>query len=228
VESAAFQGQAAPAAGEVLTGAGPLMRFFEQAAADAESECLAVLPVEGRTVIAPEAARPLFRRMTSRGVDVKVLYPAAARLDPGIVGYAQWVTGLGAAVRATAAAAPPTTAVFDRLPALLPLAQEDRTRGAARFTDPAVVGTLAWLFHEVRRHADPLGEQGPGADDGPLAEVERRLLRLLADGETDDSAARQLALSVRSERRIIASLMDRLGAVGRFQAGHRASLRGWL
>jgi DNA-binding NarL/FixJ family response regulator len=92
-----------------------------------------------------------------------------------------------------------------------------------------VVDTMTWLFHQAWQHADPLGEQGPDADDdGPWAEVERRLLRLLADGETDESAARQLALSVRSERRIIASLMDRLGAVSRFQAGHRASLRGWL
>lgn len=228
MESAAFQGEAVLAAGEVLTGAGPLMRFFERAAADAGSECLAVLPVEGRTLVGPEAARPLFRLMTSRGVDVKVLYPAAARLDPGILGYAQWITGLGAAVRATAAPPPPTMAVFDRRLALLPLAQEDRTRGAAQVTDPAVISTLTWLFHEVWRHADPLGAQGPETDDGPLAEVERRLLRLLADGETDESAARRLALSVRSERRIIASLMDRLGAVSRFQAGHLASLRGWL
>lgn len=222
-----FRREAVLAADGVLTGARPLMRFFEQAAADVEFECLAVLPVVGRTLVPPDAARPLFRLMTSHGVDVKVLYPAAARLDPGIIGYAHWVTTLGAAVRATAATAP-TMVVFDRRMALLPLAQEDRTRGAAQVTDPAVVGTLAWLFHEFWRCADPLGEQGPGADDAPLAEVERRLLRLLAAGETDESAARQLALSVRSERRIIARLMDRLGAVSRFQAGHRASARGWL
>lgn len=221
-------GEAVLADGGVLTGAGQLMRFFERAAADVASECLMVLPVEGRTLIAPDAARPLFRLMTGRGLDVKVLYPAAARLDPGILGYAQWITGLGAAVRSTAAVPPLTMVVFDRRLAVLPLDQEDRTRGAAPITDSPVIDTLTWLFDEVWRHADPLGEQDPGPDGGPLAEVERRLLRLLADGETDESAARQLALSVRSERRIIASLMDRLGAVSRFQAGHRASRRGWL
>lgn len=95
-------GEAVLAAGGVLTGAGPLMRFFEQAAADAGSECLAMLPVVGRTLIAPDAARPLIRLMTSRGVAVKMLYPAAARLDPGILGYAQWATRLGGVVRAAA------------------------------------------------------------------------------------------------------------------------------
>jgi hypothetical protein len=69
MESAAVPGEAVLADAGVLTGAGPLMRFFEQAAADAGSECLAVLPVEGRTLIAPDAARPLFRLMTSRGLD---------------------------------------------------------------------------------------------------------------------------------------------------------------
>ncbi len=220
-------GEAAFVADGVLTGAGPLMDFFERAAADTGAECLAVLPVGGRTLIGPAAARPLFQLITSRGVDVKVLYPPAARLDSGIVGYARWVTGLGAAVR-TAPAPPPTMMVFDQRLALLPLVQEDRTRGAVRVTDPTVVSTLAWNFHQLWGRADPLGEDGPEPDDIALTEVERRLLRLLADGGTDESAARQLALSVRSERRIMARLMDRLGAASRFQAGHEATRRGWL
>ncbi|MBR7838670.1 helix-turn-helix transcriptional regulator [Actinospica durhamensis] len=229
MRSASFSPKAPPAADAVLTGSGPLMGFFERVAAGTSAECLAVLPAGGRTLIAPAAARPLFQLITSRGVDVKVLYPAAARLDPGIVGYARWVTGLGVSVR-TAAAPPPTMMVFDRRLALLPLVQEDRTRGAAQVTDSTVVSTLTWLFQQAWRGAEPLGEDGaePEPDGAALSDTERRLLRLLAQGGTDESAARQLALSVRSERRLVAGLMARLGAASRFQAGHEATRRGWL
>jgi DNA-binding CsgD family transcriptional regulator len=57
---------------------------------------------------------------------------------------------------------------------------------------------------------------------------ERALLRLLAAGLTDEAAARRLGISVRTARRQVAVLMDKLGASSRFQAGYRAAQRGWL
>lgn len=215
----------------MLTGAEPLLRFFAQAAARTGFECLAVLPVGGRALVGPAQARPLFQQITGRGVDVKVLYPTAARHDPGIAAYARWIAGLGASVRTAAGAAPPTMMVFDRKLLLLPLAQQDRTLGSTCVADPVVVSALTWLFEEVWEQADPIGGDGaarPEGPDGALTDLERRLLRLLADGGTDESVARQLALSVRSERRIVAGLMARLGAVSRFEAGHKATRRDWL
>lgn len=57
---------------------------------------------------------------------------------------------------------------------------------------------------------------------------EKALLRLLAAGLTDEAAARRLGISVRTARRQVAVLMNKLGASSRFQAGHRAAQRGWL
>ncbi|WP_155354621.1 LuxR C-terminal-related transcriptional regulator [Acrocarpospora macrocephala] len=51
---------------------------------------------------------------------------------------------------------------------------------------------------------------------------------MLLEGQTDEGAARRLGLSLRTVRRSMSSLMTRLGARSRFQAGARAVQRGWL
>lgn len=45
---------------------------------------------------------------------------------------------------------------------------------------------------------------------------------------TDEAASKQLAISVRSVRRLMSDIMDRLNARSRFEAGLRAAERGWL
>lgn len=54
------------------------------------------------------------------------------------------------------------------------------------------------------------------------------MLRLLSLGATDEFAAAQLGISVRTVRRMVAQIMNRLGARSRFQAGVKAADRGWL
>ncbi|MFJ3231488.1 helix-turn-helix transcriptional regulator [Streptomyces sp. NPDC086787] len=67
------------------------------------------------------------------------------------------------------------------------------------------------------------GTSGPA-----LTGREREVLELLAAGHLDESIARQLNISVRTCRRVIAALMDRLEARSRFQAGVIAVARGWM
>ncbi|MDP9611903.1 MULTISPECIES: LuxR C-terminal-related transcriptional regulator [Streptomyces] len=45
---------------------------------------------------------------------------------------------------------------------------------------------------------------------------------------TDSAVARQLGMSDRTVRRVVAQLMERLGAQSRFEAGVRAVERGWI
>ncbi|HEV7963709.1 MAG TPA: helix-turn-helix transcriptional regulator [Actinoplanes sp.] len=66
-----------------------------------------------------------------------------------------------------------------------------------------------------------------GPADG-LSGSDRTLLRLLALGVTDEAAARRMGVSVRTIRRHVSQLLDRLDAVSRFQAGVQAAQRGWL
>jgi DNA-binding NarL/FixJ family response regulator len=53
-------------------------------------------------------------------------------------------------------------------------------------------------------------------------------LKLPAQGLTDEAAAARLGVSHRTARRMMAELMERLGARSRFEAGLRAAQRGWL
>ena len=55
-----------------------------------------------------------------------------------------------------------------------------------------------------------------------------RILSLLSDGHSDSTIARESGISVRTVERRVRSLMDRLGAKTRFQAGVQAARRGWI
>ncbi|WP_274560762.1 LuxR C-terminal-related transcriptional regulator [Streptomyces spiramyceticus] len=55
-----------------------------------------------------------------------------------------------------------------------------------------------------------------------LNEQAREILRMLSAGHTDETASRQLGMSLRTYRRRVAELMTMLGATSRFQAGIRA------
>jgi len=121
----------------------------------------------------------------------------------------------GARVRAMAEV-PTEARIIDGSVVVLPAGDAG---GTAVFRLPGVVVTTAGLFERLWSAAGP--------PDG-LGTRERELLSLLSAGSTDESAAVRLGVSVRTVRRTVAGLMDRLGARSRFQAGARAAGRGWL
>jgi DNA-binding CsgD family transcriptional regulator len=86
---------------------------------------------------------------------------------------------------------------------------------------PVVVGVLRTLFGELWSRAVPLlrGRRGEGM---------MQVLRLAAQGMSDESIARQLGVSVRTVRGRFADAMTELGAQSRFHAGVEAARRGWL
>ncbi|WP_433251632.1 LuxR C-terminal-related transcriptional regulator [Streptosporangium sp. CA-135522] len=84
-----------------------------------------------------------------------------------------------------------------------------------------VVAALRSLFDELWARATPLPWTHGG--DGVV-----RVLRLAAQGVSDETIARQLGVSVRTVRSRFAGAMAELGAQSRFQAGVEAARRGWL
>jgi DNA-binding NarL/FixJ family response regulator len=81
------------------------------------------------------------------------------------------------------------------------------------------------LFERVWLAGTPLN----GAPDSPPSRGwAGELPALLATGITDEVAARQLKVNVRTVRRQVAALMAYLGAGSRFQAGVEAARRGLL
>ncbi|GIG55890.1 hypothetical protein Lfu02_02620 [Longispora fulva] len=155
-----------------------------------------------------------------RGVRYRVLFPDSARLS----GVLARLTRLGAEVR-TDQAAPMEAIVIDRTVAVLP--GESRA-GVAVFRLPGVVTPAVELFERIWQAGVPLSPAEPPETGTVLTRRERDLLSLLCAGSTDESAAARLGISVRTVRRLVSDLMNRLGARSRFQAGAKAMDQGWL
>lgn len=100
-------------------------------------------------------------------------------------------------------------------------------RRASAIRDPGVIETLQTLFDGIWRNAVVVNEQvdlGGHARRGMV----RPILEWLRLGVTDEVAARELSVSVRTYRRYVAEIMALLGASSRFQAGVRAAELGLL
>lgn len=163
-----------------------------------------------------------------RGVRYRVLVPDPARTAPVLATQFAALELAGAATR-TVPKVPADALVVDRRVAVLPASRTGTGTPAsiAAFHLPSVVTTMVELFERVWASAVPLipANLPDSAEPTPR---ERELLTLLFDGCTDVVAAARLGVSVRTVRRMVADLMNRLGARSRFQAGAKAADRGWL
>ncbi|MFI9816334.1 hypothetical protein [Saccharothrix variisporea] len=97
----------------------------------------------------------------------------------------------------------------------------DARGGVLQIRQHGVVALLADAFDGMWSRAREL-------DDRPLAPIERRVLTALTHHDTDEAAARSLAISVRKFRGHVADLMARAGVSTRFQVALVAKQRGWL
>jgi DNA-binding CsgD family transcriptional regulator len=174
------------------------------------------------------ASRPLDAALLGRGVQVRTLYQDSVRNDQHTLRYAQWLTESGGQVR-TAPVLPIRMVLFDDQAALLPVDPADTAAGAVQFSGPGVITALSALHTAVWQQAAPFGREPQPEDDSdePTGQ-ERQLLKLLGQGMTDEVVARHLGIGVRTARRTMASLTQRLGARSRFEAGSLAERRGWL
>jgi DNA-binding CsgD family transcriptional regulator/DNA-binding transcriptional regulator GbsR (MarR family) len=172
------------------------------------------------------ASKPLDAAMIGRGVVMRSIYVDSLKNDPATFQHVRWLAGLGVQVRTTASL-PLRLLLADRAVALVPIDPEHSARGAIQCTEPGVIAALVALFEQTWSLAVPFGaDETP--DRNELSRRERELLHLLAHGATDEGAARRLGVSVRTVRRMVSGLMDRLDAHSRFEAGLRAAERGWL
>jgi DNA-binding CsgD family transcriptional regulator len=162
-----------------------------------------------------------------RGVRYRVLFPDRARTIPALAMRLGSFALAGAEVR-TLTDVPMDATVVDESLAMLPSEGRDgRPAGVAMFRFPSVVSTTIELFERVWPSAVSL--TGSDVPEGAgLTERERELLALLSAGCTDESAAARLGISVRTVRRLMSGIMNRLGARSRFQAGLMTADRGWL
>ncbi|MFD5467161.1 LuxR C-terminal-related transcriptional regulator [Kitasatospora sp. NPDC127059] len=212
---------------ERLVGMDAIQARLETLARGLREEFLAAISGGAQSQASMDAARPLDQDALERGVAMRTLYQDSVRNDQATHTYAQWLTGLGGQVR-TAPLLPPRLLVFDRHTAVVPI-DPTRTRlGALCTSEPGLVASLVALFEQAWSTAVPLGADQPTHHDTGLTPAERDLLRLLGTGLTDEAAGKRLGISVRTVRRQMSALMERLDAASRFEAGLKAAQRGWL
>lgn len=210
---------------EELSGLDGVRSRLEQLAASARQEIVSFQPgvmcEESRA-----ACRPLDEAWLRRGLRMRDVYLDSVRNDRGNLRYIEWTCERGAEAR-TVPTLPMRMIVFDRAGAVIPLDPEDSGRGALLTRSRGAVAALLALFEQVWEQATPLASPAAAQTSLPTSQ-ERALLRMLTAGVKDEAAARSLGVSVRTVRRMVAELTERLGATSRFQAGVNAARAGWV
>ncbi|MEZ0106742.1 DNA-binding CsgD family transcriptional regulator [Catenulispora sp. EB89] len=209
-----------------LLGLDAVQSELEQLLAGATVEVLSMVPGSAVRAATLKAAESLDEDMTRR-VRSRILYHSTVRQDPATIAYGRWMAERGSEVRLS----PSVTRrllIVDGKTAVVPLKPNETSVGALCVREPGLIDQLTALFELIWTDAVPLGM--PAKSDSPagLTPTDNHLLRLLADGLTDEAAAKRLGISARTVRRIMADLMVRLGAESRFEAGVEAARRGWL
>ena len=125
---------------------------------------------------------------------------------------------------------PTSTAIVDRSTVVLdldgPHDQAGTPSQGVAVGSTLVVGAFLELFELLWRRAVPWLD--PGEGDKVLSPLEHRIAAKLAMGRTDEEIAEHLGMSVRTVRRHVAGVMDRLQAGTRFAAGVAAARAGLL
>jgi DNA-binding CsgD family transcriptional regulator len=211
---------------EELVGVAEVRDRLKALADQTRSEVLELVPDPVQRPDTLEASKPLDAALLERGVRMCTVYQNSIRNDPVSVAYIDWLSGIGGRIR-TAPALPLRLIIVDRTTALIPIDPGDSSAGATVLTGTGAVSAMCALFEQIWVTATPLGLPHPQDAQG-LGPEEREVLRMLANGETDEQIARRLGVSTRTVGRKASELMRRLGTRSRFQMGVRASELGWL
>jgi len=212
---------------QVVPEAGDVQLLIREAVDGCTKELMTVQPGGRRDPDALADALPRDLAAISRGVRMRVLYQHTTRTVLGARAYVSAIVEAGAQVR-TADQLAERMLIFDREVVFIPKwTIHGQPPGAVVVREPVLVSFLCALFDQFWSNAVPFIPAGPGYQD-VSDDLQRSVVRLLAQGLKDEVIARRLGMSVRTCRRLIATLMQELGAVSRFEAGVRAAQLGLL
>src|SRR5262249_31355439 len=113
-------------------------------------------------------------------------------------------------------------------PAMSVVTLKNWNRSIRRSTWPWALSTSSALWERAVALRFSGADTGPPKTAGEGEDLHRVILKLLAVGLTDREVARQLNLSQRTVQRHVATLMTRLGARTRLQAGVHGIRQGRL
>ncbi|MFJ7059804.1 LuxR family transcriptional regulator [Streptomyces microflavus] len=211
---------------ERLESQAAVLARMERLAGRATVGCMSLLPGEtvGEEVLL--ARRPLDQHMLERGLSVWNIHLESVYNDRAALGYARWLARDGGRV-GTVPTLPTWLVVYDRATALVPIDPRNPAAGAVQVSGAGFLAGLVALFERLCETMRPLDSLCGGTQDQPTS-MEKEILRLMSQGLTDDAVRKKLGVGLRTARRMIADLMERLDARSRFEAGANAVDRGWL
>ncbi|ARI55969.1 MULTISPECIES: helix-turn-helix transcriptional regulator [unclassified Streptomyces] len=211
---------------ERLESQAAVLARMERLAGRATAGCMSLLPAETVGEEALLARRPLDQHMLERGLSVWNIHLESVYNDRAALGYARWLARDGGQV-GTVPTLPMWLVVYDRSTALVPIDPRNPAAGAVQVSGAGFLAGLVALFERLCETMRPLDSRSCGAQDQPTP-MEKEILRLMGQGLTDDAVRKKLGVGLRTARRMIADLMERLDARSRFEAGANAVDRGWL
>ncbi|MFE7135975.1 LuxR C-terminal-related transcriptional regulator [Streptomyces sp. NPDC057638] len=212
---------------ERLHGIDTIRHRLAQLGDSAQRSVMTFAPGGGHSEEDLRASRGPNEAMLARGVRLRTVYLDSVRNHAPTLDHVHWLNQCGARVR-TAPSLPLRMIIVDRETAVLPIDVSDARDAALVLRGDSLMVALCALFEQTWASAQPVGEPPRPSDESELTRREREVLRLLAEGHTDESVAKRLGISSRSARRIVATLLRRLDARSRFEAGIRAVMAGWL
>ncbi|MFF2546236.1 hypothetical protein ACFVUY_27220 [Kitasatospora sp. NPDC058063] len=195
-----------------------VMALIEHWSAHCKHEVLTCQPCGGRAQDLMDRAVARDLTIPGRGVRQRTLYQHTARADAQTQEYVRRIAEAGGQVRTLPQLFGKMVA-FDRTIVFIPCA--DIPTGAVVVREPSTVAFLCRAFDNAWSLASPYTPVRRGA--GMPDEVKDAIVKLLADGMKDEVIARRLGMSLRTCRKHIAEIMDRAGAVSRFQLGYLLS-----
>jgi sugar-specific transcriptional regulator TrmB/DNA-binding CsgD family transcriptional regulator len=168
------------------------------------------------------AERPLL----ARGVEMKIIYDSAALQMPSRLPAVVELVRLGEKAR-TLPILPLKLYIYDQRLAIIPLTGNHVSEAMVIIHRSALLNALVALFDAYWDRAAPITSTPESASD-EISPQEAQVLTMLGAGLTDQAIARQLGVSLRTARRRVTAVMDRVHASTRFQAGVAAAHRGWI
>jgi DNA-binding CsgD family transcriptional regulator len=202
---------------ERLDGCEEIAMAVADLTAAARDECLALLPGTMPNWFFPAVVPP-------GPVRWRGLYQENLRNDPRAIRQVRRLADDGGQSR-TVPVAPMLLYVVDGRAAVFAVGPRfDHCEGVVLRGAP--VAGVRTLFEEFWAAGRPWGPPAP--PEYALTAQQREVVRLLAEGLTDEGVSRRIGVSLRTVRRIASDLMVRLTARSRFEAGVKAAQFGWV
>lgn len=158
--------------------------------------------------------------MVRRGVRVRAVYPRSLLQSPKYTKYLNDLSDAGIEVRAIDHA-PHDMLIYDRHTVVIPGVPTARSMPMALVRGAALVQSYVSVYEDYWLRATPLSATPARAEGTDLNDQERAIIRLMANGYSDDRIARTLGIARRTVQRVMTKLMERLQVSSRFEVGFK-------